>query len=57
MNAIEYLKSKGFKVSSDPAKYSSGVWGLRNYTEFGINYDAFCGGYIVTGKQIGRAHV
>lgn len=45
MNPIEYLKSKGFKVSSDPATYSSGVWGLRNYTEYGINYDAYCNGY------------
>lgn len=45
MNAIEYLKSKGFKVSSDPSTYSSGVWGLRNYTEYGINYDAYCNGY------------
>lgn len=45
MNAIEYLKSKGFKVSSDPATYQSGVWGLRNYTEYGINYDSYCNGY------------
>lgn len=44
-NLIEYLKSKGFKVSSDPNTYASGEWGLRNYTVDGYNYDNFCGGY------------
>lgn len=45
MNLIQYLKSKGFNLTSNPATYSSGIWGLRNYTVQGYNYDAFCGGY------------
>ena len=45
MNPIEYLKVNGFTVTSDPSKYSSKVWGLRNYTVGGYNYDNFCGGY------------
>ena len=45
MNPIAYLKSQGFKVTSDPNTYKSGVWGLRNYTVGGYNYDNYCGGY------------
>ena len=44
-NPIEYLKSKGFRVTSDPTTYASGKWGLRNYTVDGYNYDHYCGGY------------
>ena len=44
-NPIEYLKSKGFRVTSDPNTYASGKWGLRNYTVDGYNYDHYCGGY------------
>ncbi|WP_411843662.1 M23 family metallopeptidase [Salinicoccus sp. HZC-1] len=45
MNPIDYLKSKGFRVTSDPAKYQSGIWGKRDYTVNGYNYDTYCGGY------------
>ena len=51
MNPIKYLQSKGFKISSDPSKYSSGIWGLRNYTQYDpvkkywINHDAYSDGY------------
>src|SRR5699024_12351352 len=45
MNPIEYLINHGFKVTSDPARYKSGIWGLRNYTMNGYNYDNYCGGY------------
>lgn len=45
--AIDYLTSKGWKISSDPRTYDNypNNYGYRNYTEKGINYDAFCGGY------------
>ncbi|WP_020008585.1 LysM peptidoglycan-binding domain-containing protein [Salinicoccus albus] len=45
MNPIEFLKKKGFRVTSDPNTYESGVWGLRNYTVKKNNYDAYCHGY------------
>lgn len=51
MNPIQYLQSKGFKISSDPSTYASGVWGLRNYTQYDpikkywINHDAYSDGY------------
>lgn len=45
MNLVEYLQNQGFKVTSNPNKYSSGVWGLRNYTVDNYNYDSFCGGF------------
>lgn len=45
MNVIEYLVSKGFTITSDPTKYASGIWGLRNYTVNGYNYDSYSGGY------------
>lgn len=45
MNPIAYLSSHGFKITSDPSKYRSGIWGLRNYTVNGYNYDAYCQGY------------
>lgn len=44
MNPIQYLQSKGFRFTSNPATYASGVWGLRNYTVNGYNYDSYCGG-------------
>lgn len=53
MNPIEYLVSKGFRVTSDPNQYYESYnpnrgkkpWGKRDYTEYGINYDSYCGGY------------
>lgn len=45
MNPIQYLIQQGFLKTSDPNDYASGVWGLRNYTLNGFNYDSFCGGY------------
>lgn len=46
--AIDYLvKKHNWKVSSDPRTYLDypDNYGLRNYTENGINYDADCNGY------------
>ena len=46
--AIDYLTKKHkWKVSSDPRTYSyyPNNYGLRNYTENGINYDKDCNGY------------
>ena len=45
--AIDYLVKKGWKISSDPRTYSGypNNYGYRNFTQNGINYDAFCGGY------------
>lgn len=45
MNPIQYLVSMGFKITSDPNLYASGVWGLRNYTVNGYNYDYYSYGY------------
>lgn len=45
MNPIEYLTKQGFKITSDPSRYTSGIWSLRNYTVNGYNYDAYCHGY------------
>jgi len=45
LNPIEYLKRQGFRVTSDPTKYRSGIWGKRDYTVGGYNYDTYCGGY------------
>ncbi|CAD2073224.1 M23 family metallopeptidase [Phocicoccus pinnipedialis] len=45
MNPIEYLKHQGFKVTSDPNQYASGIFGLRNYTVNGYNFDYYCGGF------------
>ena len=42
---IEYLVSKGFRITSNPSTYSSGIWGLRKYVQNGIHHDAYCGGY------------
>lgn len=44
-NPIEYLQSKGFRITSDPTTYKSGVWGLRQLWQNGIYADAYCGGY------------
>lgn len=45
ISPIQYLVKKGFKITSDPNKYSSGIWGKRDYTVNGYNYDSYCGGY------------
>lgn len=45
MNPVQYLVSKGFKITSDPNLYASGIWGLRNYTVNGYNYDYYSYGY------------
>lgn len=45
MNPIEYLVRQGFRITSDPSKYRSGIWGKRNYTVDGYNYDTYCGGF------------
>lgn len=52
MNPIEYLvKVHGFKISSDPSKYESGVWGLRKYMQYDpinkywIHQDEYCDGF------------
>lgn len=45
LNPIEYLKKQGFRVTSDPTRYKSGIWGKRDYTVGGYNYDTYCGGY------------
>lgn len=45
MNPIDYLVSKGFRITSDPTKYASKIWGKRDYTVNGHNYDSYCGGY------------
>lgn len=45
MNIIEFYQKQGFKISSDPNKYSSGIWGKRDYTVNGYNYDSYCNGY------------
>lgn len=47
LTAIDYLTKKGWIISSDPRTYDNYPknYGYRNYTENGINYDAFCDGY------------
>lgn len=47
ITAIDYLLNKGWKISSDPRTYSNypNSYGLRNFTQNGINYDSFCSGY------------
>lgn len=45
MDIIQYYQSQGFAITSDPNTYYSGVWGLRNYTVNGYNYDSYCNGY------------
>ena len=45
MNPIDYLVGQGFRVTSDPTRYRSGIWGKRDYTVDGYNYDTYCGGY------------
>lgn len=44
INLIDYYIADGFKISSDPRKYDSGIFGVRNYTVNGYNYDSWCGG-------------
>lgn len=45
MNPIEYLQSKGFRITSNPNHYSSGIWGKRDLVQNRINADAYCNGY------------
>ncbi|HCW36772.1 N-acetylmuramoyl-L-alanine amidase [Mammaliicoccus sciuri] len=47
LTAITYLTKKGWEISSDPRTYDQYPknYGYRNYTEDGINYDAYCSGY------------
>ncbi|MEB6247000.1 N-acetylmuramoyl-L-alanine amidase [Mammaliicoccus sciuri] len=47
LTAITYLTKKGWEISSDPRTYNQYPknYGYRNYTEDGINYDAYCSGY------------
>lgn len=45
MNPIEYLQLKGFRITSNPNHYASGIWGKRDLFQNGINADAYCGGY------------
>lgn len=33
------------RLTSDPRKYASGIFGLRKYTQNGIHHDAYCDGY------------
>lgn len=52
-NPIQYLQSKGFVVTSDPNHYYQSYnpprgkkpWGKRDLMSYGINADAYCGGY------------
>ena len=52
-NPIQYLQSKGFVVTSDPNHYYQSynpprgkkAWGKRDLMSYGINADAYCGGY------------
>lgn len=45
INPIEYLLKQGFRKTSDPNTYASGIFGKRDYTVNGYNYDSYCGGY------------
>lgn len=45
LNPIEYLQSKGFRITSNPNHYSSGIWGKRDLVQNRINADAYCNGY------------
>lgn len=45
MNLIDFYVNDGFRITSDPRKYDSGVFGLRNYTVGDHNYDQYCDGY------------
>src|SRR5699024_8750687 len=52
-NPIQYLQSKGYVVTSDPNQYYQSynpprgkkAWGKRDLMSYGINADAYCGGY------------
>lgn len=56
MNPVEYLKSKGYRVTSDPTTYRDyypdgplSDWGYRNYWEWHngekLYHDSYCGGW------------
>lgn len=45
INPIAYLNSKGFRTTSDPTTYASGVWGLRQLWQNGFHADEYCNGY------------
>lgn len=50
---IKYLQDKGFRITSDPNKYYQSYnppkgkkpWGKRDLMSYGVNADAYCGGY------------
>lgn len=44
INIIDFYVNDGFRISSDPRYYASGIFGLRNYTVNGHNYDSWCNG-------------
>jgi len=52
-NPIAYLEKHGFRWTSDPNLYYQSYnpnrgkkpWGKRDHYEYGINVDAYCGGY------------
>lgn len=51
-NPIKYLQDKGFRITSDPNEYRDSYpngkrkpWGKRDLMEYGVNADAYCGGY------------
>lgn len=51
-NPIKYLQDKGFRITSDPNEYRESYpngkrkpWGKRDLMEYGVNADAYCGGY------------
>lgn len=52
-NPIQYLLANGWTVTSDPNKYYENYynktgkkpWGKRDHFEYGMNVDAYCGGY------------
>lgn len=55
INLIDYYVADGFTITSDPRKYASGVFGVRNYTVNGYNYDSWCGG-LHEAVDIAREH-
>src|SRR5699024_8857229 len=51
-NPVKYLQDKGFRITSDPNEYRESYpngkrkpWGKRDLMSYGINADAYCGGY------------
>lgn len=52
-NPIKYLQDNGFRITSDPNEYYESYnpnkgqkpWGKRDLQSYGVNADAYCGGY------------